>query len=91
MLKIIVLLFSLSALNITAEAKTHRSATVVRYFKLSHPCPSTGKRYGSCKGWIVDHVIALCVGGEDAVSNMQWQSVAEAKIKDKYECKGARR
>jgi hypothetical protein len=38
-------------------------------------------------GYVVDHVRALCVGGADEVGNMQWQTVAEAKAKDKWECK----
>lgn len=37
-------------------------------------------------GWVVDHVIALCHGGPDAVANMQWQTKAEAKAKDRVEC-----
>ena len=52
-----------------------------------NPCPSTGKSYGACPGWIKDHIVALCKGGADAVWNLQWQTVAEAKAKDKWECK----
>ena len=56
-------------------------------FQRLNPCPSTGKTYGACPGWIKDHIVALCKGGADAVWNMQWQTVAEAKAKDKWECK----
>ena len=33
----------------------------------------------------VDHVKALACGGADAPSNMQWQTVADGKAKDKWE------
>lgn len=36
-------------------------------------------------GYIIDHIVALACGGLDAPSNMQWQTVAEAKAKDKIE------
>jgi hypothetical protein len=54
-------------------------------FRKSHPCPSTGKTYGACPGWVVDHVRALKHGGADDPSNMQWQTRAAAKDKDKWE------
>jgi len=37
------------------------------------------------KGYVVDHVVPLECGGIDAPSNMQWQTVQEAKIKDRTE------
>jgi hypothetical protein len=54
-------------------------------FMKSHPCPSTGRTYGACPGYVVDHVQALKHGGRDNPSNMQWQTTAEAKAKDKWE------
>ncbi len=39
-------------------------------------------------GYIVDHVVPLACGGADGPSNMQWQTVAEAKVKDKVERQG---
>ena len=33
----------------------------------------------------------LCAGGADAVENLQWQSVADAKAKDKIERAQCRR
>jgi len=69
-----------------AQAEEHRSRAVLRAFQWEHPCPSTGLRTGACPGYIKDHVIALCDGGPDAVSNLQWQTVEDAKIKDRTEC-----
>jgi len=37
------------------------------------------------KGYVVDHIIPLECGGADTPSNMQWQTVQEAKIKDRSE------
>ena len=37
------------------------------------------------KGYIVDHICALACGGLDEVTNMQYQTKEEAKLKDKWE------
>jgi len=62
-----------------------RSSSVVRRFKFSNPCPGTGIIQNSCPGYVVDHIIPLCNCGADAVENMQWQTVGDAKIKDRWE------
>ena len=62
-----------------------RSQTAKNQFKKSHPCPSTGRSSGACPGYVVDHVKALKRGGADAPSNMQWQTIQDAKAKDKWE------
>ena len=36
---------------------------------------------------MIDPINALACGGTDAPDNMQWQSVAEGKAKDKWERK----
>jgi hypothetical protein len=41
-------------------------------------------------GYVIDHIKPLACGGADAPSNMQWQTVAEAKAKDKTERIGCR-
>ena len=56
-----------------------------RAFQHQHPCPSTGRKTGSCPGYVVDHIKPLKRGGVDRPSNMQWQTVAEAKAKDRVE------
>lgn len=65
--------------------KIHRSHQARAEFQRLTPCPATGKPSGKCPGYIVDHVKPLCAGGLDHHSNMQWQTVAEAKEKDKLE------
>lgn len=41
-------------------------------------------------GWIVDHIKPLACGGTDTPSNMQWQTDAAAKAKDRVERKGCK-
>ena len=66
------------------SAKEYRSREVTREFQREHPCPSTGLRGGACPGYRKDHVVPLACGGPDAVSNLQWQTVAAAKAKDRW-------
>jgi hypothetical protein len=47
----------------------------------------TGYPHGR-PGYVIDHIVPLACGGADAPSNMQWQTVAAAKAKDKWERKG---
>jgi hypothetical protein len=62
-----------------------RSEKAKADFKKQHPCPATGKSSGACPGYVIDHRQALKHGGKDEPSNMQWQTRAEAKAKDKIE------
>jgi hypothetical protein len=39
---------------------------------------------------VIDHVRALACGGADSPDNMQWQTTAAAKAKDKVERRGCR-
>ena len=78
-------------LSPTASAREHRSASVKRDFQLTHPCLATGLTSGRCLGYVKDHIVPLACGGPDAPSNMQWQTRADAKAKDKWETKGCAR
>ena len=69
---------------------TDRNPAVRAAFMRQHPCPATGKRIGACPGYVVDHVIPLCIGGADSVRNMQWQTDADGLAKDKIEWKQCR-
>ena len=62
--------------------RIHRSRSVREEFKRL-----TGYPHGR-PGYVIDHIVPLACGGADAVYNLQWQSVAEAKAKDKWERKG---
>jgi hypothetical protein len=48
-------------------------------------CTSTGRTGGACPWYVVDHVVPLKPGGADSPSNIQWQTKAETKAKDKVE------
>jgi 5-methylcytosine-specific restriction endonuclease McrA len=67
------------------DGSINRSESAKYQFKKSNPCPSTGSASGSCPGYVVDHVVPLKRGGSDSPNNMQWQTVEEAKAKDKWE------
>ena len=73
-----------------ADARTKRSQSAKVEFKYQHPCPATGARKGPCKGCVIDHIKPLACGGADAVLNMQWETIAEGKAKDKWERKTCR-
>jgi hypothetical protein len=49
----------------------------------------TGYLHGR-PGYVIDHIKPLACGGLDAPSNMQWQTIAAAKAKDKVERIGCR-
>lgn len=62
-----------------SKGKIVRSATEKYQFM-----KETGYTKGR-PGYVVDHIIPLKKGGCDCASNMQWQTVADAKAKDKIE------
>jgi hypothetical protein len=68
-----------------SHGKIKRSPKAKHDFRKDHPCPSTGKKTGKCPGYVIDHKKALKHGGKDELSNMQWQTVEDAKAKDKWE------
>jgi hypothetical protein len=74
-----------------ADARIKRSQSAKIEFKREHPCPATGAMKGPCKGYVIDHVNPLACGGPDRPENMQWQTIAEGKAKDKWERKSCGR
>jgi hypothetical protein len=86
-----LLLPLLLSFAVIAEANTYRDPHERAAFVKQHPCPSTGTIRGVCPGYVVDHIKPLCAGGADRPSNMQWQTVKEAKQKDREERKMCRK
>jgi hypothetical protein len=76
---------SMSAPARNRTGRIERSSAARTSFERSHPCPATGKTSGPCPGYVIDHIRPLKRGGADAPSNMQWQTTAAAKAKDKIE------
>lgn len=83
---ILILLTLFSSLADAAERSPSQRAAFVK----ANPCPATGKPRGACPGYVVDHIEPLCAGGADHPANMQWQTVADAKAKDKDEWRTCR-
>lgn len=74
--------------SLPLEAKQPRSYRAIKQFKLDNPCPATGRYKGSCEGYTIDHINPLSCDGLDTLKNMQWQTISDAKAKDKWERKG---
>ncbi len=88
--KVRVLVLSCSAfgqLAYVSHGNLHRAWSARAEFERNHPCPSTGKKVGACPEYIADHIVALCKGGPDTAANFQWQTIKDAKKKDRVECK----
>src|SRR3954467_119069 len=84
------LAFGLAALTSSAAsyaADNKRDPHQRAAFMKQHPCPATGKARGACPGYVIDHIKPLYAGGADHPRNMQWQTVADAKVKDREERK----
>lgn len=71
-----------------------RSKKVLSDFRKTVPCPATGQTGKRCHGYIIDHIKALsCAKTEeerarlDSVGNLQYQTIADAKAKDRIERK----
>ncbi len=77
-----LLLCAVLVLSSAVDAREQRSAAAVLAFKRANPCPSTGQRRGGCPSYVLDHIEPLCAGGADHPTNMQWQSVKDARRKD---------
>ena len=84
---IVRLIVALTLLGAAASASEHRSRAVAREFQQQHPCPSTGLTAGPYPGYWRGHIVPLSCGRPDTVSNLQWQTTAEARAKDAWERK----
>ena len=80
-----------AALAVPCHAADARSFRAEGLFRLDNPCPSTGSVRGECKGYVIDRIIPVVCGGAEDPSNMQWQTIAEAREKDRWEKIGCRR
>lgn len=88
-----ILCLAAALLAAPAEAQIKRDRSQVRAFRAENPCPATGRTRGACPGWHVDHIIALCAGGEDHPRNMQWITKEDHRFKtlvDVRECRKAK-
>ena len=86
MTKILLLLAVLSSgvlvqdMSLDIEVGSKRSPTpAMNAFR-----KQTGYQKGR-PGWVIDHVVPMCAGGPDAVSNLQWQEAAASYRKDVFE------
>lgn len=66
----------------TSRGRIARSGREKQAFKQQTGYP------GGRKGYVVDHVRPLACGGADVPANMQWQTVEQARAKDRVERKG---
>lgn len=96
--KICFLTLSITSLTVQAQSSNYcttcerdshghikRSLEAKYEFKSQHPCPANGSIKGHCEGYIIDHIQPLACSGADSPENMQWQTVEDAKAKDKWE------
>jgi hypothetical protein len=75
---------SAGAASLTTNGRIVRSEAAKRAFEAQSGFP-----HGR-PGYVVDHIRPLACGGADVPANMQWQTAAEAKAKDKWERAGCR-
>ena len=75
----------LIALLAVAAQALPRDAVQIKHFRQANPCPATGHTKGPCKGWQVDHIQALMLGGADHPSNMQWSTTQDHRAKTRQD------
>lgn len=83
-----LLCLAIALTSLSVDARIKRSSSAKAEFQRHTICPSRGTTGGNCKGYVVDHIKPLACGGADRPSNMQYQTKADAKAKDKWERKG---
>jgi hypothetical protein len=85
-----VALFFAACSVTSCSTAPERSRSQRDAFQRVNPCPANGATRGACPGFVVDHIAPLCAGGADAPANMQWQTVDDAKAKDREEVRQCR-
>jgi hypothetical protein len=88
------LVWAASVSPVSSASLDSRGFRAEVFFRLANPCPSTGQTRGACAGYVVDRIIPVACGGAEDPANMQWQTTAEAKAKDRWEkigCRAGRR
>jgi hypothetical protein len=79
-MKAVLALLLVAGLSANVSAHEYvRSAAVHRAF-----LKTTGYPEGR-PGWVADHIFPLCAGGKDALENLQWQTIEDARVKDRAE------
>jgi hypothetical protein len=78
-------IIALACASALAAPHAHRSTAARHAFVRTHPCPATQLPRLPCPGWIIDHIVPLCLGGPDRPTNMQWQTRRDSLIKDASE------
>ena len=78
---------ALAGQTMAADSRSFRAEVL---FRLENPCPATGESRGECKGYVIDRIIPIACGGAEEPSNMQWQTIAQAREKDRWEKIGCR-
>ena len=74
----VLLILFLIVLPQLARSDVRHTSTRTHFMKI------TGYPHGR-PGYVIDHINPLACGGADAIGNMQWQTIAEGKAKDKWE------
>lgn len=87
---IVLMLAATGASWAAAAPDANRTRKAEAIFKLTSPCPATNQTGGTCSGYVIDRVVPLVCGGEETPDNMQWQTLAAAREKDKWERIGCR-
>jgi hypothetical protein len=73
------------AMFLLGAGAADRSRVVRVEFQRLNPCPANGATRGACPGFEADHVIALCAGGADHPSNMEWRTRDDHALKTKFD------
>ena len=82
------LIFVLLFVSFTASAITEKDLLPGQSCRSQSVKKAFDKKSGFPKGrksYIVDHICALSCGGLDIPSNMQYQTLAESRAKDRWE------